>query len=48
MAVTIFHKVVNNNKITIINKAEDIQKQSEIINARIRQNSHFRRTVVRK
>lgn len=48
MAITIFHKVVNNNKITIINKAEDVKKMDDIINAKIKNTSHFRRTIVRK
>ena len=42
MAVTIFHKVTNNNKITIINKGE----ADKLYKARVEEKSHTKRQVV--
>ena len=49
MAVTIFHKVVN-NKITIINKDNKKEEQTpaDIFKAKIGTRGHMRRSVVRK
>ena len=43
MAVTLFHKVINNNKVTIINK-EDIKK-SELFKVGISEKGHEIRKV---
>lgn len=42
MAVTIFHKVTNNNKITIINKGE----ANKVYKARIEEKAHTKRQVL--
>lgn len=42
MAVTIFHKVTNNNKVTIINKGQEPQD----LKARIVEKAHTKRQVV--
>lgn len=48
MAITIFHKVTNNNKVTIINKDGDTKQPSTLINAKIADKSHKLRRVARK
>lgn len=46
MAVTIFHKVIN-NKVTIVNKdnKEDKKKEQKTLNAKLRLNKHTRSEV---
>lgn len=47
MAVTLFHKIIHNNKITIINEAKEPKKQVEQIFADMKSNKHIVKDIKR-